>query len=360
MKYLFYLSLLFIFEGLNAQTDSNNKEADLFYKDDNSNSNPQNNPVNKTNNTALQTKKYNFEKSNFSDFITNNKPIFLTGKSSKPIKNSDYYSDDNTQLCYNSIYEVENYSNELRKIPLTERDILYFSKIINDAVIEAKSNDKTYYVYKVAFDYNQVSSTPMELNDDFLTPVNLYFSNFKNNSSIQQSVKCFVKTRLDEYNWKSEFDKEDYVNLVTQKIVNNLKGDIGQNGNSYYKIYEGIFGNYNFEGTTYDVELAQQIGVSDFFTNDFDYRLYYKGDRNYNNYIQSNLEFKCNPTVARQIADLFDSERKLNIKLELIPTSSNSNLCICSSCYENNFMIKSLVICPDTNFSESNSIRIYF
>ena len=112
--------------------------------------------------------------------------------------------------------------------------------------------------------------------------------------------------------------------------------------------------------TTYDVELAQQIGVSDFFTNDFDYRLYYKGDRNYNNYIQSNLEFKCNPTVARQIADLFDSERKLNIKLELIPTSSNSNLCICSSCYENNFMIKSLVICPDTNFSESNSIRIYF
>ena len=70
MKYLFYLSLLFIFEGLNAQTDSNNKEADLFYKDDNSNSNPQNNPVNKTNNTALQTKKYSFEKSNFSDFIT--------------------------------------------------------------------------------------------------------------------------------------------------------------------------------------------------------------------------------------------------------------------------------------------------
>ena len=154
MKYLFYLSLLFIFEGLNAQTDSNNKEADLFYKDDNSNSNPQNNPVNKTNNTALQTKKYSFEKSNFSDFITNNKPIFLTGKSSKPIKNSDYYSDDNTQLCYNSIYEVENYSNELRKIPLTERDILYFSKVLV-STRALRSCNKLYSPKKVRLMYKK-------------------------------------------------------------------------------------------------------------------------------------------------------------------------------------------------------------
>ena len=360
MKCLFYLSLFFIFEGLNAQTDTNNKEADLFYKEDNSDNNSQNNPVSKIINSAPQTKKYSFEKSNFSDFINNNKPIFLSGKSSKPIKKTDYYGDDNTELCYNSIYEVEFYSNELRKIPLIEKDILYFSRMVNDAVIEAKSNDKTYYIYKVAFDYNQFSSNPMELNDDFLTPVNLYFSNYKNNTSIQQSVRCYAKSRLDDYNWKSEFDKEDYVNLVTQKILNNLKNDFGQNGKAYYKIYEGIFGSYNFEKNTYDVELNQLIGVSDFFNYDFDYRLYYRGDRNYNNYVQSNLEFKCNPTVARQIADFFDSERKLNIKLELTPTSSNSNLCVCGSCYENNFIIKSLVICPDINFNESNSVRIYF
>ncbi len=357
MKYLLSLFLFLIFDGLNAQTVTNNN-SDLFYKEDNSNSNPQNNPVNKTNNTAPQTKKYGFEKTNFSDFINNNKPIFLSGKSSKPIKNSDYYGNDKNELCYNSIYEVEDH--ELEIVLLSERNILYYSRVINDTVIEAKSNSRIYYIFKKAFEYNEISSAPMELNDDFLTPVNLYFSNFKNNTSIEQSVRCYAKSRLDDYSWKSEFDKEDYVNLVTKKILNNLKSDFGQNGSSYYKIYEGIFRNYNFESNTYDIVLAQQIGVSDFFTNDFDYRLYYKGDRNYNNYVQSNLEFKCNPTVARQIADLFDSERKLNIKLELIPTSSNSNLCICSSCYENNFMIKSLVICPDTNFSESNSIQIYF
>ncbi len=355
MKYLFYLSILFIFEGSIAQTDSNNKESDLFYKEDNSD----NNLAIKTSIPAPQTKKYTFEKSNFSDFINNNKPIFLSGKSSKPVKLNEYYGDDNSELCYNSIFEVGNYSNELRKIPLSERDILYFSKVINETVIEAKSNGKTYYIYKIAFDYNQFSNTPMELNDEFLTPVILYFSNFKNNNSIQQSIKCYAKSRLDDYNWKSEFDKEDYLNLVTQKILNSIKSAPVQNGNSYYKIYEGIFGSYNFERNTYEVDLAQQIGFSDFFNYDFDYRLYYKGKNNYN-YIQGNLEFKCNPTVARQIADLFDSERKLNIKLELIPNSSSSNLCICSGCYENNFMINSLLICPDTNFSESNSIRIYY
>jgi hypothetical protein len=356
MKYLLCFFIFLIFEGLNAQTDTNNKESDLFYKEDNS----ENNTDSRTNNTTLQTKKYNFEKSNFSDFIDNNKPIFLTGKSSNPLKKSDYYDDDNLELCYNSIYEVEKYSNELRKIPLTERDVLYFSRVINDVVIEAKSNSRTYYVYKVAFDYNQVSSTLIELNDDFLIPVNLYFSNFKNNTSIQQSVRCYAKSRLDDYNWKSEFDKEDYVNLVTNKILNNLKSIIGQNGNSYYKIYEGIFGSYNFENNTYNVDLSQQIGVSDFFKNDFDNRIFYKGDRNYNNYVQESIEFKCNPTIARQIADLFDSERKLNIRLELIPSSSNTNLCVCGGFYENNFMIKSLVISRDNNFNESNSVRIYF
>ena len=100
MKYLLSLFLFLIFDGLNAQKVTNNN-SDLFYKEDNSDNNSQYNPVNKTNNTALQTKKYSFEKSNFSDFINNNKPIFLSGKSSKPIKNSDYYGNDKNELCYN-------------------------------------------------------------------------------------------------------------------------------------------------------------------------------------------------------------------------------------------------------------------
>ena len=76
MNYLFCFFL--IFEGLNVQTVTNNNESDLFYKEDNS----KNNTDSRTNKTALQTKKNNFEKSNFSDFINNNKSISLTGKSS--------------------------------------------------------------------------------------------------------------------------------------------------------------------------------------------------------------------------------------------------------------------------------------
>lgn len=355
MKYLFYISLFFIFEGLFAQTDTNNKESDLFYKEDNT----EDKTVNNTNN-APSVKKVNFEKSNYNDFINKNKPFFLTGKSTKPLKEAGYYSDDKIELYYNSIYEVENYSKELKKIPLGEREILYFSRVINDAVIEAKSNSRTYYLYKIAFDYNQISSVPIELEDGFLIPVNLYFSNYRNNSSLLQSIKCYAKSRLEVYNWKSEFDKQDYINVVTQKILSNSKLNISQNGNNYYKVYTGIFDNFNFENNTYNIELDQLISVSNFFNNDFDNRMFYKGERNYNNYVESNLEIKCNPTIARQIADLLDSERKINIKLELIPSASNSDLCICGSCYENNFMIKSLVICSDTNFNESNSIRVNF
>jgi len=355
MKHLFYLAIFLFFEGVIAQTDTNNKESDLFYKEDNT----EDNTGSKTNN-PVSVKKVNFEKSNYNDFINNNKPIFLTGKSSKPLKEAGYYGGDKIELYYNSIYEIENYSNELKKIPLDQREILYFSGVINADVIEAKSKSRTYYVYKVAFDYNQVSSAPIELEDDFLIPVNLYFSNYKNNSSIQQSVRCYAKSRLENYSWKSEFDKQDYINVVTQKILNNLKLNSSQNSTNYYKIVTGVFGDFNFDSNTYNVEFDELIGVSNFFYNDFDNKMFYKGERNYNNYVESNIEIKCNPTIARQIADLFDSERKLNIKLELIPSSSNSDLCNCGSCYENNFMIKSLVICPDTNFSESNSIRVYY
>lgn len=356
MKYVLFLSLFLLFEVVNAQTDTNKNESDIFYKEDNS----ENNSVNKTINSGPQTKKIDYEKSNFNYFINNNKPFFLTGKSSNPKKNSNYYDSESTELFYNSIYEVENYSNELREILLTKREILYFSRMVNDDIIEAKSKSKTYYINKIAFDLNQISSSPIELDDNFLIPVNLYFSNFKSNSSIYQSVKCYVKSRLNEYNWKSEFDNEDYVNSVSQKILNNLKLNLGQPVISYYKIYNGKFSNYNFESNTYNVDLEEQIEVSDFFKNDFNNRLFYKDDRNYNNYVENDIQFKCNPTIARQISDLFDSERKLNVKLELIPTISNSNLCSCSDCYENNFIVKSLVISKDNNFSKSNSIIIYY
>jgi hypothetical protein len=352
MRLIFSYFFLLIFIEVSAQEEKNT-ESDIFYKEEvqeTSNKNALNSQTKTQNNT--------FENSNFTEFINNNKPIFLTGKSSNPTKNSDYYG--NMELCYNSIFDVENYSNELRKTPLREREILYFSRVLKDEIIEAKSKSKTYYLYKNAFNFNQISRNPIELDDNFLVPIKLYFSNFKNHSSIQQSVKCYVKSRLDDYNWKSEFDKEDYINIVTQKILANLKLNLVQDNSSYFKIYEGEFGNYNFENNTYNLDLIELIDISDLFKSDFNSNMYLKGERNYNNYVQNGMEFKCNPTIARQIADLFGSERKLNVKLELIPGSTNSNLCICGDCYENNFLIKSMLLSRDTHFNENSSIRIYF
>lgn len=353
MRLIFSFTFLIIFINVSAQVEKNT-ESDIFYKEDvqeTSNKNAINSQTKTQNNT--------FENSNFTKFINNNKPIFLTGKSSNPTKESNYYNDDNVDLYYNSIFELEKYSNELRQIPIVKREILYFSRILEDDVIEAKSSSSTYYLYKTAFDFNQISQKPIELDDDFLGPVILYFSNFKTHSSIQQSVKCYVKDRLNNYNWNSEFDKEDYINIVTQKILTNLKSNLGHNNVSYYKIYEGEFENYNFENNIYHIDLTQLLGVSDFFKNDFDSSMYYKGERNYSNYVQERFEFKCNSTIARQIADLFGSDRKLKIKFELMPIATSTNLCICGSCYENNFLIKSLLISNDTNFNEGNSIKIY-
>jgi hypothetical protein len=354
MKYI-YCFLLFIVSNayLRSQINSNTTESDLFYKEDDT----EKKEDIKSNIRVLQQK--NNTKSNFNDFINSQKPFFLTGKSLSPLKKTSYYNNEDFELFYNYIYEYEKYSNELQFVSLNNKAILYFSRVINDSIIEAKSNSKSYFIYKKALDINQINNEPIELDDEYLKPVILYFSNFSNNSNIRNSIKCYVETKFKDYDWKSEFDKEDYVILVTQKILNNIKINNKLNTDSYYKDYTAVFGNYNFENNIYDVNFSGIIGSSDFFNNDFENRIEYKSIYGYTKNAENNLEVKCNPSIAREIATLFDSERKINIRMELIPLY-NSTLCNCSSCYENKFSIKSLIISRDTNFNESNFVRIYF
>lgn len=335
-----------------AQSNSNATESDLFYKEDVTEKKEEN----KSNLRSLKQK--NNTKSSFFDFINNQKPFFLTGKSISPFKKTSYYNNDEFELYYNSIYEYEKYSHELEFVSLNNKAILYFSRVINDSIIEAKSNSKTYFIYKKALNINQINSEPIELDDDYLKPVILYFSNFRNNPNIKSSIKCYVETMLKDYDWKSEFDKEDYAVLVTQKILNSIKLN-ELNTNSYYKDYTAVFKNYNFESNIYNVNISKIIGSSDFFNNDFKNRIEYKSIYGYTNNAENNLEVKCNPSIAREIAALFDSERKINIRVELIPLY-NSTLCNCSSCYENKFSIKSLIISKDGSFNDGNSIRINY
>lgn len=354
MKYI-YCFLLFILNSgyIKAQNNSNSTESDLFYKEDNT----EKKEDNKSNTVVLQQN--NNPKSNFSDFINSKKPFFLTGKSLSPIKNRSYYNNEGFELFYNSIYKYDKYSNELEFVSLNNKEILYFSRVINDSIIEAKSNSKSYFIYKKALNINQIKNEPIELDDEYLKPVILYFSNFNNNSNIRNSIKCYVETKLKDYDWKSEFDKEDYVVLITQKILNNINKNNNLKANLFYKEYTAIFGNYNFENNIYDVDISEIIGSSEFFNNDFENRTEYKSIYGYTKNADNNLEVKCNPTIAREIATLFDSERKINIRMELIPLY-NSTLCNCGSCYENKFSIKSLIISNGKDFKDSNSIRIYY
>ena len=355
MKYIFCCLLCFNLGYLNAQSNSNTTESDLFYKEDSS-ENKENNNINVRD---VNKQKNNITKSSFNTLINNQKSFFLRGKSLSPLKKSSYYSEDGVELYYNYIYEYEKYSNELQFVPLNNKAVLNFSRVINDSIIEAKSKSKSYYIYKKALDLNQISNEPVELDDNYLKPAILYFSNFSNNPEIRNSIKCYVETNLENYDWKSEFDKEDYAILITQKILNNIKLNNKLNNNSYYKDYVGVFGNYNFENNIYEVNFSEKIRASDFFDNDFESIIEFKSIYGYNKTTENGIEIKCNPAIAKEISSLFDSERKINIRLELSP-KFNSNFCNCSSCYENKFSIKSLIISKDVNFKADNSIRINF
>lgn len=358
-----YIGIILFSLNLIAQTDTLNVEKDLFYIEVSQ-------PINNLNeesigaeynqierNTELDIENepidnYGDNKALF-DIVNKNKPIFLTGKSDYPIR-GDYYSGN--ELCYNFIYSYENGSQELRYVPLTNKLALYPNRIINDSIIEAKSKSEIYYIFRKGLEYKQVSNSPEEFNEAYLSPVYFYFYKYKNEPSIKNAIKCFAESKLKIYNWNSEFDMQDNVNLLTQKI---LKNTTLRNNLVFYKEFEVTFNSYDFSRNSYTVELESLIETSDFFNNDFGSKIYFKGASRYNKRpIEREFEFICNEIKAREISNLFDYDRKVNLKFELVPAII-SNLCVCNYCeYENEFYIKSIVITSNSN--KYDSVQLNF
>lgn len=344
MKNIISICCFIIFGSINAQTN------DIFYKEDNSFNN-----IKSTSDKTVDKRKIYSETNSIISFTSQKKPFFLTGLSSQPI-----FEDGNDRLSYyNSIYEFDESANELNNISLEFKDVLYPSRVINDTIIEAKSSSKTYYIYKNGFEYDQISQMPIEFNENYLNSVSFYFSKYKNDPSIQNAITCYSESKIKKYNWMNEFDKQDYVNLLSQKILkssNSYKID-NYNSTSLYKEYYASFDTYNFSSNTYKFKLEVLLKVSSFFNNDFDSTFYFK----YSNQYRSNpFEFKCDETIARQIANLLNSERKVYLRIELNPANSG-NLCNCNYCnYENKFFIKTLLVSSTQNFNENDVVRLNF
>ncbi len=300
--------------------------------------------------------KFDTPKLNLSGFINDKKPIFLIGK----ITPRNEYENENEDGEYSNVngdyFEniyVKQY-DELKLFSLNKRVQLYFSSFINDTIIEAIStNSETYYIFKSALYSNQLSSLPVEFNDDNLEPVLMYFSKFKTNPNLQNSLRCFVESKLSRYTWKTEFDFKDNSDLLIKKILSGLNQSVVNNYDKYYRIYNGKFRIYDFENTSFTVDLVKLLGNSRLFQNDFSYRIINKDLLSTGN----EVKFKCNPNVAREISKLFDSDRNVKIKLILAP-SNYFDLCICENCYAIDFKIKSILVSKDDSFNDSDTIRI--
>lgn len=330
---------LFFFGKTIAQSDSTNSQNDIFYSESE--------PVKKNiNSTSTSANNLNLDKNLMNKLLLNNKPFFLTRNSGS----LNYHNVESDEFEYSFIYQLESDDpNELRSVPLNIKQVLYPVKSINDTIIQVKSYSDTYFLStNNAIEYGEISEFPIEFENHNMEPIVFYFKSIKNKSNINNIVKCYVDSVLDDYNWLNEFVKYDYSNLITQKILENINS-FQISDDNFYKEFESSFDVFNFNTNTFKVSLDKLLKQSHFFNNDFKNRLYIKNTNDNINWIYDNFEFVCSNEEARKITDLFDFDRNAIIKLEL-EYSNNINSCDCRSCdYKNDFIIKSLLITSKVN-----------
>jgi hypothetical protein len=339
---------LFVFEIICAQNDSRLSEGDIFYTESEI-------ETSKPNSNRVVSKNTNSNKGFINGLVSNKKPFFLTRKSGE----FNYFDSESDEYEYSFLYQLETYDpNELRAVPLSFKQVLYPVKSINDSIIQVKSYSDTYFLStKKAIEYGEISELPIEFEDSNLDPIVYYFKSINNKSNINNTIKCYVDSVLDKYDWLNEFVKYDYSNLITQKVIENVNSYQISNDH-FYKVYESNFEVFNFDSKTFSVNLNKLLSQSDFFNNDFKNQLFIENSINSKNWIYDNFDFDCSNEEARKITDLFDFDRNAIVTLEL-KYINNLNSCDCNSCdYQNNFKVKSLIITSVLN--KELSVKITF
>lgn len=233
---------------------------------------------------------------NINEWISNRKPLFLTGTSKSPafgniipasfeVLNSridDYKSDEIKGLRTASSVALI-YKGELNMAPLDMRISIYPLSIVNDTLIVCTRKPKpgNNYFNLASYDVNdlvifsinaielgEVSEIPVEMTYDFLK--RFYYS-IRNVAEIPDvtSLKCLILDEMKKYEWVDEFVKQDYFNKF-QKIYGELLPIRSTMVNPspmepFYLDYAVKIEDYSFEKKAFSIKFGKITNTSPSF-----------------------------------------------------------------------------------------------
>lgn len=343
-------------------------------------------------NTFAQTKK--LTRNNINEWILQKKPLFLTGNSNSQIlkEESDSeqaldelrgnFPDDfifinqspvEDEIIYSSVALFEESYSELTMLTIGTKAAIYPISITNDSIVICVSNpSNTDSRQKILFNLSaiekgEISARPVEFEEK---NIQKYFFTTRNISNLNDlsTLKCVVNRALDTYLIPNEFTKQDYLSSYLNEYKAKLTPNINQSSASirseFYIDFSIKLNNYDFDSSTFPIELEQLDGVSKSFenypvgvsfnisNNPFVIDAYHFHARfvdlqgrslNYSNntHFKSSFDLAMNNQKARDIASKLNEERTATLRLYLSPIK-----------------IKSATSTPKT--SDCDSIRVPF
>ena len=254
---------------------------------------------------------------------------------------------------------------------------------MNDSIIRFTDNHKNKEVYldqaktyliniNKAFSNKEINGLPVEFQRQYLELYSYAFMTdfFKGDKSIKQNLECFTDNALSKYNWLDEFQKKDFSNQLSDKIIYYL---IDKSNNKYTNdefsiVYYIKLDEYdftkeelvlnsekplncnlslsNFNSALYS-EDNKQIGRLDAF------REFFIEKQDYNSSLSGYIKFNISidQNKAKDIISKCDSKRFLYAKFYLNPSkllSCNP----CNGCEELDFKISKISFSKTEDFKD--------
>ena len=321
------------------------------------------------------------------DSIIKNKiPLFLQNFSYKPLKNN----------FYNSAYYID-YNNEVRKLDIRNKLLLYPVEKVNDSIIRFTDNHKNKEVYldqaktyliniNKAFSNKELNGLPVEFQRQYLELYsNLFMADFFNNkitfigfdgekSISKQNLECFTDNALSKYNWLDEFQKKEFSNRLRDQIIDYLidKSNYKYANDEFSIVYYIELGEYDFSKEELMLYSEKPISCNISLSN-FNSALYLKDNKqigrldasrdfirekqDYGSSLSGNVKFNTSikQHIAKDIVSKCNSDRFIYAKFYLNPSKLLS--CKpCYGCYELDFMVSKISFSKTDDFKDSVEI----
>ena len=308
--------------------------------------------------------------------IKNKVPLFLQNFSYKPLKNN-YYS---------SAYYID-YNNEVRKIDIRNKLLLYPIEKVNDSIIRFTDNNKKKGVYldqpktyliniNKAFSNKELNALPVEFQKKYLELYSYAFMNafFTADKSIKQDLNCFSESALSNYSWLDEFQKKELSNRLSDQIIDYLidKSNYKYASDEFSIVYYIELGEYDFSKEELMLYSEKPISCNISLSN-FNSALYLKDNKqigrldasrdfirekqDYGSSLSGNVKFNTSikQHIAKDIVSKCNSDRFIYAKFYLNPSKLLS--CKpCYGCYELDFMVSKISFSKTDDFKDSVEI----